>query len=1556
MVNKNIYRRYNQFSIIIFNCFSRLKIRSLKLNFLLYITNIIFFLNNIMTIDIIFDYKRNFIGLHSVIYFLNPLFYFEVLNNLMISDYSTSSNLSSISQSNLMEPSKYEKDQISLLFNKYLNVKVHEPGYFDSYLIFRALFLVLITVSFMINMINFNHSIINFFRNILSFIIFLIFQPFIQILLILYNRPFFSQLSDVRNNLNINNIFDLIILIIFNSFSFIYYDFFIYSFGLNHVEYFDHQNYYNLEWFLMIINSIIIIIRYNIRFSIFFQLLWSITFCNIFYIKSLYYIYTIKKSKNVTFFYFLDLLSFSFFIIRFISLFLINKLNELKIFKRFEIIEICFLTLCLFSFFNSRKKITTLSFFIKNLEKKSPNCYLQIKQYFNPINEFFFEQPINVKITEKVKEKLLKEYEYDIKYYFCSNQQDYNIISGGNEKLKNALNCDNNAKKKGAISFSANTSAGDFKNYTYIFSLLYNILEEIKSRSKSINDQFCIYNRENILFYKALLHFIKDGKTFRSRFIIFKFLYNEKNTISFQLNAIINFLQIYFQNFEKRVDDSSLMYIIIFQQINSYYYKLLDAFYEILKGFNNNSKTEIIYNLDKQSDVIGNSRNQINELITKYNDVLKNFQPEKEKYILIEDLIFNHTIDKNFEFFDFNYLDSLVDKNNFFLLSIENQDLIMKKVPLLYDIKTSNSGIKYYDKNFNMIFPKLISKDLFKKIKKNILLTQSFKLDSIIETSENLILGIKLSFTRLPTIDGNLFISCKLEEKDPLEENNYVLMDSNGYIYRFGLFFREYFGFSRLNKKPNIFKLLGCENFEIEKNKSENLEIITNNMIKNCKQYIGRYVDTLKQEEKVEVIKKLGIIFGDHHLIEVSIKIENSYLSNKSELFIVQIVFPIFKEGLNDKKKFGETEQPLTVQAPISFSNSASSVISFKEMKENGDKWNITNRKEKNVNKKVDVFQKLSFLYNLFLIFIAIFLCIYVKIRSNNFYKERLKYESIRELNAEVISQAFFVLNVVRIKGSTNYKSLDIEYQNNIQGIGNFTVLNYLDELFRSSSNYTFTIFRKVKNLYTKLKHGNYFFKKIDPKLYRFYTESGTFEYYNYINSFDTQLNNYYIISKIDGFYVDYNLFEFSETQVIENSESESEIKLKTMIKNGYVYLNIFNEVNYYDKMNFLKYFKSFKIFIFCGFIIFFFCNLLSILFLYISIKISINEIWKLVNNIMKITIKEKKYLENKITITKKIIYNEMKVSSGLKTLKKTSKNDSKKNNNEYLIDTEDTYLLTPNQTKQKIKYNFRVENKVLRILFGLGMIFGIYIVLSFPIMIDYLNKIDIKRQTSENSDDLQDNIFKYYLLIRSIIVLNYSYSQQIYDEIIQVNDYIYGNYSSLRNFIYKDSNKSTYEYGILINSNQGCEILTKEESYSEYLKKICYYEPILISQFGNLLAGYINELRTELSTYFAIEKTYENIVNIFHSRIFQFYNIVLLVYFQNYLNIIQYSYTFPSFEKVILQLSDFLITMFIIIVATEILNYILSAIFILGKLTSTVKNYEMMHKFFLNEEKTKQT
>ena len=151
--------------------------KSLKLNFLRYITRFIMFINYIMTIDIIFQYKRNFLELHSIIYFLNPFFYFEVFNNVITPDYSSSSShFNTQINTNLMEHSKYEKDQISLLFLKYFKVKVHEPGFFNDYFLFRIFFLVFIFFCFIINMIKYKKSIMNILRTISSFFIFLFFN------------------------------------------------------------------------------------------------------------------------------------------------------------------------------------------------------------------------------------------------------------------------------------------------------------------------------------------------------------------------------------------------------------------------------------------------------------------------------------------------------------------------------------------------------------------------------------------------------------------------------------------------------------------------------------------------------------------------------------------------------------------------------------------------------------------------------------------------------------------------------------------------------------------------------------------------------------------------------------------------------------------------------------------------------------------------------------------------------------------------------------------------------------------------------------------------------------------------------------------------------------------------------------------------------------------------------------------------------------------------------------------------------------------------------------
>lgn len=92
----------------------------------------------------------------------------------------------------------------------------------------------------------------------------------------------------------------------------------------------------------------------------------------------------------------------------------------------------------------------------------------------------------------------------------------------------------------------------------------------------------------------------------------------------------------------------------------------------------------------------------------------------------------------------------------------------------------------------------------------------------------------------------------------------------------------------------------------------------------------------------------------------------------------------------------------------------------------------------------------------MFLIILAIILCIYIKINSNNFYEKRLNYEAIRELNTEVLSLSFFILNVVKIYNSTNYNSLDLEYRSKIYGFENFSLTQYVQTLFKISSNYSF--------------------------------------------------------------------------------------------------------------------------------------------------------------------------------------------------------------------------------------------------------------------------------------------------------------------------------------------------------------------------------------------------------------------------------------------------------------------------------------------------------------------
>ena len=420
-------------------------------------------------------------------------------------------------------------------------------------------------------------------------------------------------------------------------------------------------------------------------------------------------------------------------------------------------------------------------------------------------------------------------------------------------------------------------------------------------------------------------------------------------------------------------------------------------------------------------------------------------------------------------------------------------------------------------------------------------------------------------------------------------------------------------------------------------------------------------------------------------------------------------------------------------------------------------------------------------------------------------------------------------------------------------------------------------------------------------------------------------------------------------------SQNELSKKLSFLVSNGIIFAHQISEINYYDKENFRREYKKYFLFIYFIYFGFLFCNLISIVLLFFIVKISSLKIKELTGNILKITLKEKKFLLEKIRYAKKIVYNEMKPSEVLKILKNDSQPKNSKKGEEDRInnnDDEDTYLLNPSKISQNVNYSFRIYKKVLGILLGLSSIFAIYTGIALPIVLDYQKKLNRKKTSSEDNDDLRDNLLIYYSYTRGLILLN----RTIDDFNVPLDNYamgIFANYSNLRKNIREDNNKSTNDYMELVNSYKICELLYNESTYSnkKAIYNICSNDPILLERVANLMSGFVSELWIIYDSFIKSERSYEDIKFYFHSRTFQYFTLVSELIFFRLLTNVQMAYILPDFEKTINSLSTFLIVIFIIMVITEIFNYILSALFILKKISLSVKNFDVMNKFFVKEK-----
>ena len=237
-------------------------------------------------------------------------------------------------------------------------------------------------------------------------------------------------------------------------------------------------------------------------------------------------------------------------------------------------------------------------------------------------------------------------------------------------------------------------------------------------------------------------------------------------------------------------------YMIYFNYLNFQYLNIVKAFKYILKSFTKSQK-ELLKIIDKQSINIGKSLDAIIEMIYSSSDSMKiKEQAENEKFKLIEDIMFNANFDKSFEFFDLNSLDSVVEKNNYFLILFENGKFIIKKAPLTYFELTGIKTSKMINVPSINIYPYVMRKSQEKYIKNTILSKKYLREECVLETSENYIINVKLSYSSLPTFHGQLFLICTLEPILFPDDSNYILMQSNGICNEYGFFFKSYFGFN----------------------------------------------------------------------------------------------------------------------------------------------------------------------------------------------------------------------------------------------------------------------------------------------------------------------------------------------------------------------------------------------------------------------------------------------------------------------------------------------------------------------------------------------------------------------------------------------------------------------------------------------------------------------------------------------------------------------------------------------------------------------------------------
>ena len=616
---------------------------------------------------------------------------------------------------------------------------------------------------------------------------------------------------------------------------------------------------------------------------------------------------------------------------------------------------------------------------------------------------------------------------------------------------------------------------------------------------------------------------------------------------------------------------------------------------------------------------------------------------------------------------------------------------------------------------------------------KNIILSKKYlREECVLETSENYIINVKLCYSALPTFHGQLFLICTLEPILFPDDSNFILMQSNGICNEYGLFFKNYFGFNNQLKRLNFLTVLGIKEYIPDKNISQTFDVDLNEFISNIKVHLVR--DSGCQNSEIsQILKKIRENFKSLKIIKVTFNFKKRFQIKGDEIYLIQIVFEDLKiKILNEKKKL-ETLEPAFVLTPnngsMTASHSGNSVLSYKIIKENS--WNITNKKKETIGIAKNTIDRISFIYNLFLVIVAIVICIIIKLFSNQFYNEYIKMIVLREMNLAYFSNVFYVTNMITLTdGEEIYDSLNIEYHTSIKNY-NISLLDYYQYNFQQRALKLLTVSNYFKNNYSSLSSHSQLYQEFNEKPFIVIRPNGEYDNVTYYHAFDLPKNYFYILSQQDEFNITIPFITIDSIAQILSSLNEFQQYILCTINNCFNFLLALNRVLISSKNIFKNSLKNYKVIMYSVFIVFLFLNIFSIFLLYLSIEMTNKKMYQITEKIMKLTQRGKNYLEKKLKYIKHIIQNKLKPSIAIEQLKEINPASKPKiaNNAQLTLahqmkeinpnddDKDDMYLIKFNANQKKKIYHFIAYIQSFKTLLLLGSIYLIFIVITFPIM-----------------------------------------------------------------------------------------------------------------------------------------------------------------------------------------------------------------------------------------------